>query len=156
MTIGSWYLERYVVYMLRNALGSVASNPIMVYLWGYLWNFSNLDSCCFFFGQDSVATEENHNISHVSGHWLRTTLNHILTSQVIGFLLSREAYKEKAMWQSLLQGYTVRCAEHVALSMVCSMQQKGESCLSNSLCKPEPLIALGKLKTAHSCDSLWF
>lgn len=93
MTIGSWYLERYVVYKLRNALGSVASNPFMVYLWGYLRNFSNLGSCCFFFGQDSVATEENHNISHVLGHWLRTTLNHILTSQVICFLVERPTRK---------------------------------------------------------------
>lgn len=149
------FRERYVVYKLGNALGSVVSNPIMVYLWGYLRSFSNLGSCCFFFGRDSVAREENHNISHVSGHWLRTALNLILTSQVICFLLSREACEEKTgVAESLPRPH--RALQRTRASQHGMLHAAGGKAASASLCKPEPLVPLGKLKTAHSCDSLWF
>lgn len=155
MTIGSWYLERDVVYKFGNALGSVVSNPIMVYLWGYLKSFSNLGSCCFFFGRDSVAREENHNISHVSGHWLRTALYLTLTSQVICFLLSREACEEKTgAAESLPRPH--RALQRTRASQHGMLHAAGGKAASASLCKPEPLVPLGKLKTAHSCDSLWF
>lgn len=66
------------------------------------------------------------NISHVSGQWFKNASNHTLTGLVICFLLSREAFKEKWIWLSICQDHTVFCAEHMTLSMLCYMQQKGK------------------------------
>lgn len=91
-----------------------------------LRGFSNFGSCHFSFGQGSVAAEVNHIISHVSGHWFRTALNHTLTNWVICFLLGRETCKDKSVWQSICQGHTVLCAGHMTITLVCYMQQKGK------------------------------